>query len=186
MVRWNIHADNHAPVCRTLASMDISCVYNLFFICHNLSRFFGMDEIVGTYLGSGFRNFLRIFSLLLLLFVGAAFVTGPAELLTGFSGGGMTFWLYGIFGYYIAATLFPINKIIGRIYPFLGLLCSLWRLVGGAMVFLVFSGKLELVELTFARFANYHHTPAQNLLFPMMFIVISCGPYQGFIQPRRP
>lgn len=146
-----------------------------------------IPEIVGKYLGNGFRVFLRIFSLLLLIFVGVAFVTGPAELLTKFSGGGFKIWLYAIFAYYLIATLFPINKIIGRIYPFFGAtLLIMAILIAGSMVFLGFTGKLEMFELSFDGFANFHHKPLENILFPMMFIVISCGALSGFHSTQAP
>ncbi len=146
-----------------------------------------IPEIVGKYLGNGFRNFTRVFSLVLLVFVGVAFVTGPAELLTSFTGGGMKYWLYGIFAYYLLATLFPINKIIGRIYPFFGgTLLLMAILVGGVMFFMGMTGELELNELTWKGFANFHHNPAQNILFPMMFIVISCGALSGFHSTQAP
>ncbi len=80
----------------------------------------GIPEIVGKYLGSGFQNFMRVFSLLLLIFVGVAFVLEPAGLLATLTAGGLQIWLYVIFAYYMIATLLPVNKIIGRIYPVFG------------------------------------------------------------------
>lgn len=146
-----------------------------------------IPEIVGKYLGEGFRQFLRVFSLMLLVFVGVAFVTGPAELLTSFSGGGLRYWLYAIFAYYLMATLFPINKIIGRIYPFFGAsLLIMAILVGGVMFLMSLNGELELFELSWSGFANFHHNPMENILFPMMFIVISCGALSGFHSTQAP
>ncbi|MBZ4676155.1 MAG: carbon starvation protein [Anaerophaga sp.] len=146
-----------------------------------------IPEIVGKYLGTGFQNFMRLFSLLLLIFVGVAFVSGPAELLTTLTNGGLKFWLYAIFAYYLIATLLPINKIIGRIYPLFGVALLIMAVsIAGAMIYFGFSGDLAMKELTTDSFKNWHHNPAENILFPMMFIVISCGALSGFHSTQAP
>ncbi len=146
-----------------------------------------IPEIVGKYLGPGFQNFLRVFTLLLLIFVGVAFVSGPAGLLANLTKGGLTIWLYVIFAYYLMATLLPINKIIGRIYPFFGAALIIMAVaIGGSMLWGGFSGALVLPELARSSFANWHHHPTENILFPMMFIVISCGALSGFHSTQAP
>lgn len=146
-----------------------------------------IPEIVGKYLGPGFQNFLRVFTLLLLIFVGVAFVSGPAGLLANLTDGGLTIWLYVIFAYYLIATLLPINKIIGRIYPLFGAaLIIMAAAIGGSMLWGGFSGALSMPELSGASFANWHHHPTENILFPMMFIVISCGALSGFHSTQAP
>ncbi|MFO7938397.1 MAG: carbon starvation CstA family protein [Bacteroidales bacterium] len=146
-----------------------------------------LPEIVGKYLGPGFQQFLRIFTILLLIFVGIAFVTGPAGLLYTFTGVGKSMWLYAIFAYYLIATLLPINKIIGRIYPFFGGALLIMAIgIGGAMVWKGVNGSLVLSELGWHSFQNFHINPDKNLLFPMMFIVISCGAISGFHSTQAP
>ncbi|MCU4155584.1 carbon starvation protein A [Carboxylicivirga sp. A043] len=146
-----------------------------------------IPEIVGKYLGKGFQNFLRVFTLLLLIFVGVAFVSGPAGLLANLTGGGLTIWLYVIFAYYLIATLLPINKIIGKIYPLFGAALIIMALaIAGAMLVGGFSGLVVMPELSAASLANWHHHPTENILFPMMFIVISCGALSGFHSTQAP
>lgn len=146
-----------------------------------------IPEIVGKYLGPGFQNFMRLFALLLLIFVGVAFVSGPAELLTTLTGGGMQVWLYIIFAYYLIATLLPINKIIGRIYPVFGAALLIMAVgIAGAMIYLGFTGELAMQELNMVGIINWHHNPSENILFPMMFIVISCGALSGFHSTQAP
>ena len=146
-----------------------------------------IPEIVGKYLGKGFQNFLRIFTVVLLIFVGVAFVTGPAGLLSTFTNGGKEVWLYVIFGYYLIATLLPINKIIGRIYPIFGATLLIMAVaIGGAMLWGGFDGTLHLPELSTQSFANFHSNPTENILFPMMLIVISCGAISGFHSTQAP
>jgi len=144
-------------------------------------------EIVGKYLGTGFQNFLRVFTILLLVLVGVAFVTGPAGLLKDLSGGGLYFWLYGIFAYYLIATLLPINNIIGKIYPLFGAALLIMALaIAGAMIFKTFDGSLHMNEISFNQLRNFHSNPEQNILYPMMFIVISCGAISGFHSTQSP
>ncbi|MDQ1769496.1 carbon starvation protein A [Labilibaculum sp. A4] len=146
-----------------------------------------LPEIVGKHLGSGIQNFIRIFTILLLLFVGVAFVTGPAGLLTDFTGGGLNWWLYGIFAYYLLATLLPINKIIGKIYPLFGFALLLMAVsIAGIMIFKSATGALILNEISFGELKNLHVNPTQNILYPMMFIVISCGAISGFHSTQSP
>ncbi len=146
-----------------------------------------LPELVGKYLGKGTRNFLRVFTLILLIFVGVAFVSGPAKLLTALTHGGLNVWLYVIFGYYFLATLFPINKIIGKIYPFFGaVLIIMALLIGGVMIFKDFGGSLNLHELSIGDFKNFHSNPNVNYLYPMMFILISCGAISGFHATQSP
>lgn len=146
-----------------------------------------LPEIVGKYLGPGIQNFLRGFTILLLIFVGVAFVTGPAGLLKDLTGGGYYLWLYGIFAYYLLATLLPINKIIGKIYPIFGVALLVMAIsIAGIMILKSFNGTLILNEISFSQFKNFHANPTENILFPMMFIVISCGAISGFHSTQSP
>ena len=79
-----------------------------------------IPDVVGVQLGNGFKQFMRLFSIVLLLLVGIVFVLGPAKLLGKMSGLNVTAWVVIIFGYYFLATILPIQKIIGRLYPLFG------------------------------------------------------------------
>ena len=146
-----------------------------------------LPDIVGKYLGNNVRKFMTFFTGFLLLAVGVSFVNGPADLLGNLTNMSMTPWLYVIFAYYILATLLPIDKIIGKIYPFMGLaLIFMAMAVGSYLLYGGFSGKLYLEELTFDTMKNMHADPANNILFPMLFIVISCGAISGFHATQSP
>ncbi|MFP4604549.1 MAG: carbon starvation protein A [Bacteroidales bacterium] len=146
-----------------------------------------LPELVGKYLGPGFQNFLRFFTILLLVFVGIAFVTGPAGLLQSLTGGSKTIWLYVIFAYYLIATLLPINKIIGKIYPFFGIALLIMAVgIASVMIFKGMTGAMTIHELQLNDFRNMHVNPSQNILYPMMFIVISCGAISGFHSTQAP
>ena len=146
-----------------------------------------LPELVGTYLGRYMRGFLRVFTLLLLLFVGVAFVSGPAKLLYTLSGFSLPFWMGLIFFYYILATLLPIDKIIGLLYPFFGgaLIFMAVGILAGILVKWA-GGSLELMELTPATLRNFQPDALTNSIFPFLFIVVSCGAISGFHATQSP
>ena len=117
-----------------------------------------LPEIIGDELGSSVRFVMRIFALVLMILVGAVFCTTPAGLLESMTSAGDSFigsklfWMFVIIAYYILATLLPIDKIIGRIYPVFGVALLLMALgmVGGIFVY---DGNIP--EITEA-FSNHH------------------------------
>ncbi|HQP04818.1 MAG: carbon starvation protein A [Bacteroidales bacterium] len=146
-----------------------------------------LPELVSAYLGKGAKNFLRVFTLFLLIFVGVAFVSGPAGLLESLTGGGYQIWLFVIFVYYILATLLPIDKIIGKIYPFFGILLLVMAvLIGGVIIIKATNGSMPMTELSAAGMVNHHAQKTTTFIFPMMFIVISCGAISGFHATQSP
>jgi carbon starvation protein CstA len=144
-------------------------------------------DIVGKYLGNGVKKAMTVVSVLLLFAVGASFVTGPAGLLANLTGWNMKIFFFIIFIYYILATLLPVNQIIGRIYPYFGaFLIIMAVMVSGVMLYKGFTGGVHLPELTVDTIKNMHSNPTDNILFPMLFIVISCGAISGFHATQSP
>jgi len=140
-------------------------------------------EISGLYLGGGMKIVMRVFSVVLLIFVGTVFWTGPAGILakiTGFNPviSGFGFWVIVIFFYYFAATMFPIDKIIGRIYPVFGI--ALLIMAGGILIG-IFAGGYSIPEITFT---NVH--PKGLPIWPLMFITVACGALSGFHATQSP
>lgn len=146
-----------------------------------------LPELVGNYLGKPMRMFLRIFTLFLLIFVGVAFVSGPAKLLFTMTGFSLPFWLGLIFLYYILATLLPIDKIIGLLYPFFGAALIFMALGIFASIIVKWTGgSLSLMELSPATLINFQTDAAANSIFPFLFIVVSCGAISGFHATQSP
>ena len=146
-----------------------------------------MPDITAKYLGKGMKVFVNIVVAFLLLAVGVSFVIGPAGLMQNLTGMAKEYWLYIIFGYYILATLLPVDKIIGSIYPYMGAVLLFMALgVGVMLVAGDISGAHEMVELTPSMLKNWHANPQTNILIPMMFIVISCGAISGFHATQSP
>ena len=97
-----------------------------------------LPEIVGDQLGNRVKTALRIFALLLMILVGAVFVYNPADLLAMLTPQYLdrTFWIVVIFAYYMAATLLPVDKLIGKLYPLFGF-ALLFMAVGVMVMMLV-------------------------------------------------
>jgi carbon starvation protein CstA len=139
-----------------------------------------IPEVVGKYLGPGFKNFMRGFSVVVLILVGVVFITTPANLLASLTPEKLNvpFWVYVIFIYYILATLLPIDQLIGRIYPIFGVCLLIMALgVSGGIIF----GGYKIPEITLA---NLH--PKGLPIWPLMFISIACGAISGFHSTQSP
>ncbi|MDI6601055.1 MAG: carbon starvation protein A [Thermoanaerobacteraceae bacterium] len=137
-----------------------------------------VPAMVGRYLGKGMQKFVNIFSILLLILVGATFTTGPASLLASITPLSLTVWVLIIIAYYFLATILPIDKIIGRIYPFFGALLIVMALgVGIAMVY----NGYPIPEITLA---NLNPTGAP--IWPLLFVTIACGAISGFHATQSP
>lgn len=142
-----------------------------------------IPEIVGKYLGTGFKQFMRVFTVFLMLLVGAVFVAGPAAILNGISALGIPFWTGAVFLYYILATLLPIDKLIGRVYPLFGL--ALLFMAAGILISL-FLGGYKIPEAIPYGFTNFHHEPGKFPIYPLVFITIACGAISGFHSTQSP
>lgn len=142
-----------------------------------------IPEVVGKYLGKGFQNFMRVFSVILLVLVGVVFVSGPASILKGLTGMNLQLLIYIIFAYYIIATMVPIDKLIGKIYPIFGICLLIMAIgVGGALIF----GGFPIPEIVPSNLINMHSNPGKNPIFPMLFITIACGAISGFHATQSP
>ena len=146
-----------------------------------------MPEVTAKYLGKRMKGFMNFVVAFLLMAVGVSFVIGPAGLMQNLTSIDKEIWLYIIFGYYILATLLPVDKIIGSIYPFMGAILLFMAFGVGVMLIVGdIKGTHEIMELTPAVLKNWHSNPEQNMIFPMMFIVISCGAISGFHATQSP
>lgn len=140
-----------------------------------------LPELVGEQLGTSVKQFMRAFSLILMVLVGAVFVSGPAGLLAGMVDSiSVTWWIVIIFLYYLLATLLPIDKLIGKVYPIFGL--ALLFMAVGILVSL-FINKAPIPEIT-SGLASQH--PQGYSIFPMMFVSIACGAVSGFHATQSP
>ncbi|MEW4305495.1 carbon starvation CstA family protein [Rossellomorea marisflavi] len=139
-----------------------------------------LPQLAGRFLGKTMKHVVNAFSVLLLLLVGTVFVTAPAALIADLTPAWISLGVIigAIFVYYIAATLLPVDKIIGKVYPLFGalLLISAVGIGGGLIV----TGA-DIPEITLA---NLH--PDQIPIFPLLFLTISCGALSGFHATQSP
>ena len=140
-----------------------------------------LPQLIGRYLGGSIQKVFIIFSMVLLVLVGAVFVSQPADILARLTPNslGVNWWIGIIFIYYLIATLFPIDKIIGKFYPIFG--AALLFMAFGIMVAL-FINRPELPEIWNGFGTKYDKNP----IFPMMFISIACGAISGFHATQSP
>lgn len=141
-----------------------------------------LPELIGRYLGTNFKQFMRGFTVILMILVGAVFVAGPAGLLANLTPESFdaTFWIIVVFLYYMLATLLPVDKIIGKVYPLFAI--TLIFMAIGILVML-FVHQPALPELT-EGLANTH--PSSLPIFPFMFVSIACGAISGFHATQSP
>ena len=143
----------------------------------------GLPELVGDYLGQRTKKVMLVFSVFLLLMVGAVFVYSPALILGKLCGEGLT-WVYAwcviIFAYYFLATLLPIDKIIGRIYPLFAVAMLFMAVALMAVLLVKWPSLPELTD----GLANM--SPASGPIFPCLFITIACGAISGFHATQSP
>lgn len=144
----------------------------------------GLPELVGKYLGSSTKRVMLVFSVMLLIMVGAVFVYSPAEILHSIAGSSMM-WIIIIFIYYIIATLLPVDKIIGKIYP---LFAFSLLFMAFALLVMLYAKMPVLPELWDGLGNKGMATDPTwtDQIFPCLFITIACGAISGFHATQSP
>ena len=143
-----------------------------------------LPRLVEKSLGKTTAKVFEVFVTILLLLVVTVFVNVPAGLIAVMRPGGTLFWpaVAVIFLYYICATLFPVDKIIGKIYPVFGALL----LVGSLALFFsllnaIWADPKLLTETAAFKARMYHHP-----IVPVLFVTIACGILSGFHATQSP
>ena len=139
--------------------------------------------LISEYLGkNAFKIFMVIVSIMLLLLATVFVYTAGdlfAERFFGIHEFNITnphvlMTYIAILIYFISAVLFPIDKIIGKFYPILGLMLILGT--GLVLVGFITNG----VNLQNFSLSNYNMHPDNLPLIPMFFMTVSCGLLSGF------
>ena len=127
---------------------------------------------------------MRVFSIILMILVGAVFVAGPAGLLAKLTPDALdtTFWIVVVFLYYILATMLPIDKIIGKIYP---LFAVALLFMAVSILVMLYVHHPALPELWHG-LENTHPDADTLPIFPIMFVSIACGAISGFHATQSP
>lgn len=145
----------------------------------------GLPELIGKYLGKNTKNLMLVFTVLLLIMVGTVFVYSPAVILHSI-GGDTMMWVFIIFAYYVLATMLPIDKIIGKVYPLFAF--SLLFMAAALMVVLYIKNPVlpELWDHLYNMGAETHPEKWTDAIFPALFITIACGAISGFHATQSP
>ncbi len=137
-------------------------------------------ELSGIYLGNIAKWGMRLFSVILLLLTGTVFVNSPAALIARLTPNSLNdnFWILVILIYYVLATLLPIDKIIGKLYPVFGIVLITMAIciLGGIVI-----GGYHVTEISLQ---NFH--PDNLPVWPYMFITVACGAISGFHATQSP
>lgn len=143
-----------------------------------------LPDIIGRYLGKNAKLIMRIFTIVLMVLVGAVFVAGPAGLIANLTPSALntTFWMIVIFIYYLLATLLPIDKIIGRVYPIFA--AALLFMAIGVLVMLYVN--MPVLPEIWDGLENTHPNAEKLPIFPIMFVSIACGAISGFHATQSP
>ena len=145
----------------------------------------GLPQLIGKYLGKTTKGVMLVFTVLLLIMVGTVFVYSPAEILHSI-GGDTMMWIIIIFCYYIIATMLPIDKIIGKVYPLFAF--SLLFMAGALMVWLFL--RWPTVPELWTHFYNVGAATEPDkwtdAIFPALFITVACGAISGFHATQSP
>ena len=140
-----------------------------------------LTEIIGKYLGGGMHRFSLVMIPVLMVLVGGVFIVTPAKVLTGMTDVPYLLWVGIIIVYYFIATILPVDKVIGKVYPLFGAALIIMAL---SMFGLLLFGDYSIPE--FVSFDNMHFN-AENLpIIPTLFISIACGAISGFHATQSP
>lgn len=144
-----------------------------------------LPDIVGMELGAKAKAAMGVFSCFLLLMVVAVFVRTPAALLASLTPEhlNVTFWAIVIFAYYVMATLLPVDKLIGKLYPLFGF--ALLFMAVGISAVMIFSG-IEIPVDWAGGLGDRMPNPSETPVFPMLFVSIACGAISGFHATQSP
>ena len=140
-----------------------------------------LPETIGIYLGGGMRKFSLVVIPILMVLVGGVFIVTPSKILASMTEMPYLMWVGIIIVYYFVATVMPVDKIIGKIYPLFGAALIFMAL---AMFGVLLFGGYEMPELT--SIGNMHHNSEKLPIVPTLFISIACGAISGFHATQSP
>ena len=149
----------------------------------------GLPDLVGEYLGKGTKTFILAFSIIVLMLVGTVFVFSPALILGDVAGDGSKIaimaWVGVIFLYYLLATLMPIDKIIGRIYPVFSFALLFMAVALMVCLFVKWPVLPEIWD-GLGNLGESKGLLSGQPVFPCLFITIACGAVSGFHATQSP
>lgn len=138
-----------------------------------------MPNIISKYLGKPIQKIVAILIVLTGVLVSATFATGAADLLSTLTSIPVIIWTTVIFIYFLIATVFPVDKIMGRVYPIFGALLLI-------MVVLMTGALILNPAYTIPEFTTEGLYLTDKSIFPYLFVTIACGAISGFHASQSP
>ena len=164
----------------TLGTIFIGCIHDFFSGFMSMrDNGLTMPNIVSKYLGKNTERFLAVLLVLTGILVSATFAKGAADLITNLTNIPILICLIVIFIYFLIATIFPVDKIIGRIYPVFGALLLI-------MAVIMTGGVILNPAYSIPEFTTQGLYLTEKSIFPYMFVTIACGAISGFHASQSP
>ena len=164
----------------TLGTIFIGCIHDFFSGFMSLRNDgLTMPDIVSKYLGTKVEKFLAVLIIITWILVAATFAKGAADLLSDLTQIPLLICITVIFIYFLIATVFPVDKIIGRIYPIFGALLLI-------MAVIMIGGVIVNPSYTIPEFTTQGLYLSDKNLFLYLFITIACGAISGFHASQSP
>ncbi len=138
-----------------------------------------MPSIVSKYLGTKVQKFLAVLMVITCILVAATFAKGAADLLAALTSIPVLICIIIIFVYFLVATVFPVDKIIGKAYPIFGALLLI-------MVVIITGGVILSPAYSIPEFTTQGLYLTEKSIFPYLFITIACGAISGFHASQSP
>ena len=138
-----------------------------------------MPSIVSKYLGSGLRKFVTVLMIITGILVAATFAKGAADLIANLTHIPVIICITVIFIYFLIATVFPVDKIMGKVYPIFGALLLI-------MAVLMTGGLLLNPSYSIPEFTTQGMYLTDKSIFPYLFVTIACGAISGFHASQSP
>jgi len=138
-----------------------------------------MPNIISKYLGSKIQKIMAVLIVMTGILVAATFTKGAAELLSNLTNISIIPWMTIICIYFLIATVFPIDKIIGKIYPIFGALLVI-------MVVMMTGALILNPAYTIPEFTTQGMYLTDKSIFPYLFVTIACGAISGFHASQSP
>ena len=138
-----------------------------------------MPNIISKYLGSKIQKIMAVLIVMTGILVAATFAKGAAELLSNLTNISIIIWMTIICIYFLIATIFPIDKIIGKIYPIFGALLVI-------MVVMMTGALILNPAYTIPEFTTQGMYLTDKSIFPYLFVTIACGAISGFHASQSP
>ncbi len=164
----------------TFGTIFIGCVHDFFSGFMSLREDgYTMPNIVSKYLGQGFRKFIAVLVVITGILVAATFAKGAADLITNLTHIPVIICITAIFIYFLIATVFPVDKIIGNVYPIFGALLLI-------MVVLMTGSLILNPAYSIPEFTTQGLYLTDKSIFPYLFVTIACGAISGFHASQSP